>query len=368
MPVDYQVIVKSPAGVKQAVITDFLALGYTKRIWEPGQLDLQLLGNHKDLPYFVNNAQVEVWRRNLDFGIDWYCDFQGLFRKEKYETPKTTDYFTATCPGQMTILSWAYILYPDRVEGYSVFTGQPAETIMKKLVTTNLTSAATVLAGRAVPWPYSTLQQQITVQTDLGRGTTQDWKCATLNLLDTLQNLAKIAGGDFDLIKTGPATWDFRFYPGQRGTDRTATVTFSQALGNMSGPTYEYDRIAEATIAIIGGRGDAATRDFITATGIGYDTASNYIETFVHASNSDTDAYLTAKGQEYLYQSLARKKLSFKVLQTPATQYGRDYFLGDLVTAFYRGISFVQKFFGVTVTYRPGGDVLEEINVEMRDA
>src|SRR4051794_24458973 len=114
MPVDYKIILRSPAGIKQAEITDFLELGYQKRIWEPGLLQLKLLGSHKDLPYFVNNAQVEVWRRNLDFGIDWYCDFQGLHRKEIFETVKTTDYFTAVCPGQMTILSWAYIQYPDR--------------------------------------------------------------------------------------------------------------------------------------------------------------------------------------------------------------------------------------------------------------
>jgi hypothetical protein len=367
MAAEYYILVRSPAGVKQAVIDDFLEIAYSKRIWEPGLLSVKMLGGSSNAQYFVNNAQVEVWRRNIDFGIDWYIDFYGLYRKEEYETPAETDYFTASCPGQMTILSWATNLYPDREEGYSIFTGQPSETIMKKMVTNNLTSAALVANGRAVDWPYATLQQQVTVETDLGRGNTLDWKCLNINLLSSLQDLATISGGDFDLIKTGGSTWDFRFYPGQRGTDRTASVTFSLALGNMSSPSYIYDRISEATIAIVGGRGDAATRDYVAVTGTGYDTTNNYIETFVHASNNDTDAYLVARGQEYLYSVLARKKLSFIALQTPAVQYGRDYFLGDLITAFYRGSSFIQKVFGVSIGYRPGEDNPESISIEMRD-
>jgi hypothetical protein len=364
---EYYILLRSPIGVKQAVITDFLEIAYSKRIWEPGLLTIRLVGGHAATPFFVNNAQVEVWRRNIDQGVNWYADFFGIYRKEEYSTPAEVDYFTASCPGQMTILSWAHNLYPDRVDNYSVFTAQPAETIMKKVITNNFTSSATTANGRAVTWPVTTLQQQVTVELDRGRGTVQDWKCSTLNVLNILQSLAPISGGDFDLVNTGGATWDFRFYPGQRGTDRTATVVFSQAFGNMSSPSYIYDRISEATIAIVGGRGDAATRDFVPVIGTGYDTTSNYIETFVHAANNDTDAYLTARGQGYLYSVLARKKLNFTALQTPSTQYGLHYFLGDLITAVYHGTTFVQKVFGITVAYRPNSDNPEEINIEMRD-
>jgi hypothetical protein len=369
MAAEYYIILRNPAGAKVAEITDFQELSYSKRIWEPGLLKFKLNGQHKDVlaGKFTNNAQAEVWRRNAAQGIDWYCDFYGLFRGELYETPANVDYFTASCPGQMTILSWAYVMYPDRLDNRSIFTGLPAETIMKTLVGYNVTALATTANGRINDWPVATLQQAVTVEMDLGRGNVQDWKCGSLNLLTTLQDLAQIAGGDFDLIKTGLATWEFRFYPGQRGTDRTATVKFSQAQGNMANPSYTYDRINEATVAIVGGRGDGSTQQFTTVFSPQYDPANNYIETFVHASNADTDAYLAAKGNEYLYAAQARRKLSFKVLQTPAVQYGRDYFLGDLVSAFYKGITFQQKFFGVSVTYRPGGDVLEEISVEMRD-
>ncbi len=368
MGVEYYVLLRNPAGIKQAVITDFLELSYSKRIWEPGLLKLKLLGTNAAVPFFVTNAQVEVWRRNIDQGIDWYIDFYGLFRKEIYETVNNKDYFTAECPGQMTILSWAHVQYPDKVTNRSIFTGQPSETIMKTLVKYNATSLATTGNGRAVNWPAATLRQTVTVETDLGRGVVRDWKCPSVNLLTTLQDLAQIGGGDFDLIKTGPTTWDFRFYPGQRGTNRTATVRFSQAQGNMADPKYEYDRIAETTFVVVGGRGDGAGREFTTVTGSAYDPVDNYIESFVYASNSATDAFMTAKGLEKLYVAQARRKLSFRVLQTAALAYGRDYFLGDLVTAYYRGLTFIQKFFGVTVSYRSGSPTPEEITLEIKDA
>jgi hypothetical protein len=311
----------------------------------------------------VDNAQIEVFRRNITMGIDWYTDFYGLFRKKVLDTPTDIDYFHAGCPGQMTRLGWAYILYPDKLDNLSVFTAQPAETVMKTLVKYNVTvSNALTSNGRLTGWPLG----GITIETDLGRGNVIDWKCPLKNLLSELQGIAKIAGGDFDLVKTGAATWDFRFYPGQLGTDRHASVAFSTANGNMKNPAYGLDKISESTIALVGGRGDASNRSFQTVLGNTYNLTTNYIEIFVHAADGDSDDYLIAKGKEALYSAQARNRLSFQVLQTPATQYGRDYFLGDLVSAYYKGITFQQKVHAINVSYDREG--VEAIDVEMRDA
>jgi hypothetical protein len=361
MPAEYYIILRDPSGNKVAEIDDFWDLTYSKRRWEPGLAQFSMDGNSSKIPLFVSNAQIEVWRRNPQQGIDWYCDFYGLFRKQVRETPNQIDYFRVFAPGQMTMLGWACVMWPDKTTGRSVFTGLPAESIMKKLVNWNVTTNATTANGRLVSWPFST----ISVQTDGGRGNTIDWKCALKNLLTELQSIAAVAGGDFDLVKTGPAAWEFRFYPGQMGTDRTATVQFALNLGNMAEPKYTRDQTNEATIAVVGGKGDARDRTFVTVTGATYNIATNYIETFVTATDQDSNAYLTAKGKEALYKAQARNQFGFTVLQTPSTQYGRDYFMGDLVRANYKGFIFNQVIHGVTVNYPKEGK--ETIRVETRD-
>jgi hypothetical protein len=52
------------------------------------------------------------------------------------------------------------------------------------------------------------------------------------------------------------------------------------------------------------------------------------------------------------------------VIQTPATLYGRDYFLGDLVTGYYQGITSVKQITGLTITFQDtGGSMVEAVKV-----
>ena len=260
-------------------------------------------------------------------------------------------------------------MWQDKLDNRTRFTGVPAETIMKTLVAYNATSLATIANGRAVTWPFN----DIKVQADQGRGPILDWKCAWKPLLEELQAIAKIANGDFDLVKTGPKSWEFRYYPQQLGTDRSGpgNIAFSLTNGNMASPKYTFDRINEATVAVVGGRGDAVNRTFQIVYGTNYNVQNNYNELFVHAADQDTQAYLTAKGQEAMYRAQARNQFSFRVLQTPSTQYGRDYFVGDIVTAYYKSLVFKQKVDGVTVNFKSGSGGgsanPETIEVSMKD-
>src|SRR5690606_30648784 len=138
------------------------------------------------------------------------------------------------------------------------------ETVMKALVTYNATSSGTTADGRIRN--VATGGLTITVEADGGGGNTVDWYCAHDHLLETLQKLARIAGGDFDLIKTAATTWDFKFYDGQRGTDRSSSVIFSLDHGNMARPRYQIDRREERTVAIVGGGGEGDDRTFVTRT------------------------------------------------------------------------------------------------------
>ena len=89
-----------------------------------------------------------------------------------------------------------------------------SEYVAKELVKYNLTSSGTTGDARA----RTVTITGVSIQADAGTGNTISFKCAWRNLLASIQEVAQIGGGDFDLIKTGTQAWEFRWYNGQRGT------------------------------------------------------------------------------------------------------------------------------------------------------
>ncbi len=366
MPAEYYILLKDRVGVNLAYIDDYLDLAYINRVNEPGVCRFTLDGNSTKVSLFTNDCQVEIYRRNPDMNIAWYADFYGLFKdSSQYTDAEGRNFFSAECPGQMSLLARAANLWPAGTANRSTFSAQSAETIMKTLVQYNLnTTYATTGNGRKLTWQTP----NISIETDSARGNSLDWNCAWKNVLGELQGIGRhnVGGGDFNLVKTGAATWEFRYYPNQLGTDRSASITFSQTFDNMGVPSLSTARANEATIALIGGRGEGASRATTSQTGVNYNAATNYIETFLDIANATSTAMLQARGKEILDQMQARSKLKFKPLQTPSTQYGRDYFLGDLVKAAYQSLTFTLKVMGVSISYRPGGtNNLETVEVDL---
>ena len=367
MASEYYLLLKDPSGTVVAQIDDYYNFDCSQRVWEAGLLKVTMSGDSSKIPLFVDNAQGELWRRDTRAGIGWYKEFSGLFRSGKFNTDSSgINFFTASFPGDMWLLSSRIIAWPAGIANQTVFTATPVETIEKTIVQYNCGSSALVSNGRA---QEDGVIIGLNVDDDSGGGSIQDWRCSWTDVLSELQKLAKIDGSDFNLVKTGPATWTFYFYPVTRGVDRTSTVRFALNLGNMKKPVYTLDKINESTVAIVGGKNFNANRQSTIVYGDTY-SASNKIEMWVDARESDTLAYLQAKGAEKLYQAQARNKLAFEVIQTSATVYGREYFLGDLVTAYYAGITFAQRVFGVAISFAPssGGNNPETIQIEMRDA
>jgi len=361
---EYKLIARSAAGAKQADVRDFLWLSYSKRRRKAGLLRFALSGRHSLAEALARDWQLEVWRRNRTLGIEWYCDFYALFA----DTSEATDKLkvcTYQAPGQMSLLARRDVAWKAGTAGRTAFAGQPGETVMKTLVAYNATALATTGAGRVFDGTFP--GQTITVEADGAGGNGVDWACAWANLLDNLGELARIAGGDFDLIKTGPAAWEFRWYAGQRGVDRSSTVIFSTTFGNMIDPTYEQIQSDERTVAIVGGSGEGAARVVETRTGVDW-AADRSSELFVDR-RSDTDlAVLDAAGDDKLDGYRAREKYGFKVEQTLGSAYGRHYCVagavGDRVTVRQDSRTAVQVIDWVDVGY---GAQHEQINVVMAD-
>lgn len=353
----YRLDVYDTSGNRQAVITDFTHLSYSKIVNSPGMVQFGLSGDHDLLSDIQDKWQIEVWRKP-DNG-DWARETTGLFRWLEWQYSDRSQ-AKIIANGLMSMLDWRIVAWTAGYTDRSKFINKPAETIANTLVRYNTTSDATVANGRAREGAIS----GISVETNGAEGNSVDWFCAYSNLLETLQDLTKIGGGDFDLVKTSSTTYQWRWYTGQLGTDKSSDVLFSLKRGNMANPTYIDNRLVEKTVAIVGGQGEAEERIIEVATGTNY-SSSNDIEIFVGATDVDTASGLTTRGNKKLSENEAIEIFDFDVLQTASSQYGVHYQLGDLVTAInpYTLDTYTMKIQSVSIGVKSNGE--ENINVEM---
>jgi len=369
MPAQYKVIVYSSAGVKQAEFIDFDWLSYTKRVNTPGKLRFRVGANHNALQYMVDKAQVEVYRRNTDSAIalDWYADFTGIIRDDYPEqTEEGRDIVTFDAYGALHMLEWRIIDWKTNTTNRSTFSSVKAETLMKLLAQYNITSSATTANGRNADGTMSS-PVSISIQADAAAGNTLgSWGCAYRPLLAELQAIAKVGGGDFDLIKTGAATFEFRWYTTTRGTDRrtgSSAIKFDTRLGNMARPKLARERSRVRTRAAVAGRGTDSVREYSSRTANGYVLSSNNVEMFVDARNLEVGANLAAEGDAKLAENKLVEDMAFKVVQMPSCYYGKHYLtngaLGDLVKVAYRDYAADHKITGAMISVDEKGEQIE---------
>jgi len=338
----------------------FRSLSYTLKVNHPGLVIFSLRGDHELLSTLADKWHVEVWRKPE--GQAWAREITGIFRQPNW-TWGSTSVFVGMCPGLMSLLEGRIVNFPAGTANKTVFSNVKAETVCNTLVKYNGTADATTGNGRKRNGAITGL----TVEADGAEGNSIYWYCAQANLLETLQEIAQIGGGDFDVVKTSPTAWQWRWYTGQLGTDRTATLKFSMDLGNMANPEYQILRIQEKTVACVWGQGEDSTREYVTRTGANYVATDNDFEVYINASDIDfgDTGGLNSRGDQAMEELQARNVFRFNAIQAPSTQYGVHYFLGDLVTAInpFTGASSTCKVDQVTVTF--GNDGNEQIDVEM---
>lgn len=366
MAAEYYLDIKTPAGVRVAMLTDMRYTAYNASVNAPGALQFAIRGNHNAVELLEMDSQVEVWRKDKDGGIDWYCDFYGLYRGAEWRSPTVEETtFTAYCVGQMDFLRRSVVAYDAGLANRTKFTAVPAETILKTLVTRNATASGTTADGR---WRnVDAWGSYISVEADGAGGNSLTRQVQGRNLLDALQEIAAVGVLDFQLVKTGAQSWEFRTDT-TLGDDRTGSMVFAMERNNIQNPVLLRNRMNEATVAVVAGAGEEAAQTFRIRTGTNYHAATNSRELWVAQSQSLTDADLDDSGDYALYLAEARDQLLFDVLQTPGSRYGRDYFLGDLVTAYYQGVSATKQITGVNIVYQDnGGDTVETIKVLMEN-
>lgn len=364
MATEYAIAIKSRAGAIKNVLTGqdngFRWLSYKKEVNGVGLLMFDLGSSHAAIDNLEQDGQVEVWRRDAANGVDWYVDFETLFvDEERRANDDGLTTFRAICPGQMDLLAREVVAWPANTANKSLFESVVASTIMTALVQYNATSDATTANGRI----RTSDQTNITCEADAAAGNTITFACAHQPLIEALQDVARVGDRDFWLDRTGDQAWTFRT-ANYLGTDKSSTVTFALNYGNMSNPVLRRNRLNEKTVVIVGGQGVEDDRTFETRTGTNYNATYNSKVVFYPATQYSTSAGLQAAGDVRLDELRARDELTWDIIQTPGSLYGVHYDLGDLVTGYYEGVTATKQITSVTVTYAPGNDRAEVIQVE----
>lgn len=148
-------------------------------------------------------------------------------------------------------------------------------------------------------------------------------------LLDALRSVALDGGGlAFDVVDDLGGGLEFRTW---QPVDRTNVAQFGVEIGNVV--SLNVRRASPvATVALVAGQGEGVERDTVEVEDADATAKWGRREQFVDARGYDELAELIRSGNETLAESGEQTAVSVTILDTPMTQWGRDYGLGDRVS------------------------------------
>ncbi len=354
MGATYQVRLKSSAGNLLAIIDDYRTITFSKIVNEIGSCTIDMWGGDSKVALFALDGQIEVWRRDVLYSVDWYIEWEGFLRKFRHELDERGDSkFSASAFTYNSLLKRRIIAYFSGVS-QTVKDGA-ADDVMKSIVRENLGSDALEVNGRLLDGVMAGLS----VAADTSEATNFTGQNSYKGVLEIVQEISKANSVDFDIVGVGDGLFEFRtFYP-TRGANLTTTglsvstglnssgnapVIFNPLLGNMAAPSYEEDRTDEKTVAIIAGQGTETDRNIVVAYSSAYtDSPLNQIETMSDSRNSEGNDDLDSDGATALTEGQQKQVFEFEPVQTPTAAYGNQYNWGDYVTAQFGNLSGVNK-------------------------
>jgi hypothetical protein len=306
---------------------------------------------------------AELKRSDPAADIDIYTEWRGFVRPTEREADGVLLPMQIEGVHENALLEWRRVFWKAGTANRSMFSAVAAETVAKLLVQYNATASATTAAGRATNGAYSSFP--ITIEADAAQGGVISANYAWLNLLPALQRITVLGGGDFSLEYDSAAhSWEFQWHQPYLGTNRSAEVVFSLDRGNMQNPVLGLTNPWEPTVAVVAGQGQGEDRTLVVRTGPNY-SADFSREVFIDARDLSTTAALEDRGDQRLDDMKSRNILDFQVMQTDGLKYGRDYFLGDLVTWRFSGLTGTQQIDSVEIELSDGKT--EEIKIGLRD-
>ena len=277
--------------------------------------------------------QVGASAPYLELDTAWFI------RKWKYNKVGQSDVLTMDAQQALCIVDRSIIAYAADT-AYTSKTNE-ADDMMKSLIDENMGAGATDAARD--------ISAVMTIQVDLTLAPSITKAFSWRRMLQTLQEIAKTSFEEgtylvFDVVRTGPGTFEFQTFIDQRGTDRgvgsASPLVVSTQNGLLSEPELVYDYSEERNYIYIGGRGEGIDRNIVEvsdAARIGLSLLGRR-ELFIDYRNSDLDATLDTEGNETLKEYRPKIILTGTISDSENLQYGIDYKYGDIIVGQYNDI------------------------------
>lgn len=367
MPIAYQVRIYDKTGTLQVVLDRFRALTIEHRTNFASTLTISMYDDPNVVQHFTLDSLIEVRRRYPEAGLDWYTEYIGFHRTPQHQiTEADARIFTSYSRGLLDLINRRSVRYYADTDG-AVKGPAPADDVIKDYVRENAGPLATTTNRRVTEGAFPGL----TVAANLSQAPPYEGANAWRPLLDTIRDIGEPHTVDFDVKWLGGVNFEFRTYWPQQGTDRRygnpGQMIFSIEAGNMTDISHTISRTDEVTDVLVLGPGEGPLRDTTLVqapTEIIAQSPWNLIEQNQDAANEDRLNALMDIGRQVLYEKRAILSFTFQPIQTPITAYQQHYFLGDIVTCQFSGLTANVKIRAITIAL---SENQERITLELEE-
>jgi hypothetical protein len=351
----YQMRLYDTSGVLQAVFDDWNSVYFYNRLSDFGYHTISIDGDDPRVALFTTDAIIEIRRRNQSAAIPWYREYIGFHRTGQIqESDRGVKLFSSFGRGLEDLINRRQVLY--YAGGLSI-DNAPASDAIKRYVRFNAGPEATTANGRIADG----VTPGLSIAADDGVGPLWSGDRSFKNVLDVAKEISAATSVDFDIVWQGGQNFTFATHYPQLGTDRTgagssSAVIFSIEHANMSEPYLTNSRMSEVTSVFVLGQGEGDARIIVQRDNLLEIGQSpwNRVEFTRDARNEASISALQSLGDGYLAEHGNDVRISFQVVSSPGTVYGRDYFVGDRVLARLFGTQGTRKIIGSEVTVANG--------------
>lgn len=321
---------------------------------------------------------ITIERSDIANGMPEYVEFVGMIRKYKVIQGADTIIEFVAVDGMHILQDRLVAWYPD-LPGYSTFssvTYPKASSVLAQLWNTNLgnDSLSPPVVSAALTRRYGTTLNRWAVgyvilatqfATDYNVGSAVNYSCSGENLLTAMQKVSDAGSIDFwvDMYDGNTFYYDLKCAV-NRGVDRTAYVKMSQENNTLGTLDRTIDILNSPSYIIANGTGKNKARIHGGYPAVVPEDLA-LREAFVNGADNTTVNQLNVIAtRRWLQEQRKVQSYNIQVLQSSVYRYGRDYFLGDLVTAVWNGATtLTRKVYGVTLGMNSSGN--EEVQIDL---
>lgn len=326
----YEAVWLDHYGNRKGVIQAFNSLEYIKTQNQIGSLVINLPRGLMQYDQFAVGDIFEVWREKNGV-LELQNETAYFLQNWEFWTDSAGHEFIRLTASDANWLLDTAIVLGGAGSAYASKTDYP-DDMMKAIVEEQL--GATAGSSRT----------KLSCAPDLSAGGASITKeFAYRPVLSVVQELAEMADEagvwlGFDVVRTAPATFEFRTYTGQRGIDHGRTSgdprLVGKQYGNLSEATFGTYHADSRNVIYVGGQGEDAARALVTRHNDArlYASKWNRREYFKDSRDDSTTASLEADGDAALDEFKPKQLMTGTLHDTPGMQYGIHYWFGDVLS------------------------------------